>query len=96
MALLIRVFDAQHKGAAHFAGEKIVEQGCAGPTYVQVTGGGRCKSGSNGRGHAPLIHLVRLFFKSKQYQIVLPDAPADQHARLACRVQLRHGAAAVH
>lgn len=44
MTLLVCVFYAKNESAAHFAGEKIIEQSGAGTTDVQIAGGRRCEA----------------------------------------------------
>ena len=55
----VGVLDAQHELAAHVAGVHPVEQGRAGPTEVEVPGGGRGETGAHDRGHPPMLPTGR-------------------------------------
>ena len=65
MAFPIRILDAQHEGAAHLAGEQIVEQCRAGTADVQIPRRGGGKSRAYLRCHARLIHPRGIFCKRK-------------------------------
>jgi hypothetical protein len=47
----IRVFQAKDEGAAHFADEKNIEEGCAGVAHVQQSRGAGSETNADGRFH---------------------------------------------
>lgn len=59
-ALRVGVFDAQHEGAAHSAGECPVVNSGASAANVQLTRRRRCEAYANGIGHVVLLVFVNL------------------------------------